>query len=436
MNNISFESQKSKVVVYGYCDSFFKWKTPETHVYHFNALVINHENKLYVVANRELLVNCQSLIMYYSVFDSNNTILSNDLQVAFSLYEFNLAILVSKNCDCLDTSKSKIVHGSTRNKELYGYPFHNLKIPPNKNKNEKYVFSNVNIIKKKKTIIYDIAISQGKFFNTELIQINYTPECLYFIFKLGEIEGTIIHGMSVFDHNNNLFGISMYADDYKIFVLPAIYIYKLFKDYFEFKDKQSEYQGLYTIDADISIESIPLKVFMKDENIYIHNSYFNEDMPLYLHSLINPEEVENCIKLQLFNDFTITLTSRSYFSTGQSIPYIDVKGIIITQFTLELVNTCHFIRYNITNDMIEKFDSNYKMTSENIKEYKKKFIIIDCLNNKMRKKYNLSKLVPKSKIYVPFVSAINDKEISDIDTLKQMDIRKISLTSGIDIIVQ
>ncbi|XWV26212.1 hypothetical protein QJ857_gp0864 [Tupanvirus soda lake] len=475
------------VVVYGYNSNDFTWRNLDLRsVYHTTGLVIKYQNKKYIVTTRQRLISCKNIVMYHCYFRGTEPVMRNDLQIMFQSIEYNIVILGTKECDEFDLTMSEIIYGDYDPKNICpSYDITKSKyVVPTKRSHFNTVRMDMDL--ESDTINYQAHIYDVKFVESFIYDTSYVPNnYMYkFIFK-NEPDSKLygICGAIIFNKKHQLVGMVSMCEENELFVLPTKALIKIVNDFFRFKNNPNQYSGIttlpfnYKINSDcveitntnIVISNTGKKLVKKNDKLIsignfdieintdalVYDIDFKESIPLEIFVALNfdcdkPFDVilqrkKKIINISLYGmpvkDY-LPLTNQSYYYPINSIPYVNLNGIIFVQLTHELLDITVYRNVILSNNLLDKY---FADENDNFK----KILIIDCLNHEIAEKYKLPQLLPISEKQIlkcPFVTTINGKETTNLVELeniistnikdKKIIIRTgISYTDQFDIIV-
>lgn len=450
------------VTIYGYNINDFSWlKISNNKIVHTCGFVMVYENKKYVITTRSRLSSCKNIIMYYTSLDDRN-IFKNELHILFQSIEFNIIILGSINRDCLDLMTSEIIFGKNNKNDINAFIFENnfndftyfkpdrityhINITNLKIKNSKYSYHN-NIYKVTyiESIIYDDT---------------YLPPNYFYKFKINLKKNiTGICGTIIINEMKEMIGMSSIYKNRELFVLPIKSLYKILSDFVHHRNNPKEYYGLLTLPlnlksnkdhdnfiaincSDIELKTINgIKKIKKDDeiikidnkellvdsmNIMILDKEYNINLLFDIYLRLNlknniPMDItimrkNKIINYKIFgeylNNYIFPITNQPYFNPHDIIPYIKLKNLIIVELTHELLDICFLYMKEIKNDHINSF------IGDNDNGFQQHLLIIDCLDKKYVKEFNLPSLdFNRSHNNILSLFSINNKNVTTLNDI-------------------
>lgn len=324
------------VAIYGYNENNFRWMPNSGRsVYHTSGLIIEHNNKKYIVTTRAKLISCKNIVMYHSYFIDSDTVpvMRNDLQILFQYIDFNIIILGTKNYNELNLDVSEILFGNY-NPKIVSPSYNimkNIFVTPTKRSHYHVARMSMNL--ESDTIQYNVHIHDVKFNKSVVYDKTFLPESYMYKFNLKNNESSLeesmiipqgelsvpktgvlqeesseinldgICGAIVFNKKHQLVGLisktekskkeGLHNNKLKIYVIPTKIIIKIVIDFVKNLDKPDEYHGLMTlplnlkisktntikIDHNVVINTIECKKTLKinDDLISINGNPINND---------------------------------------------------------------------------------------------------------------------------------------------------------------
>ncbi|XWV24962.1 hypothetical protein QJ856_gp0817 [Tupanvirus deep ocean] len=324
--------------------------------------------------------------------------------------------------------------------------------------------------------IYDVKFMKSFIYDSSYVPNNYMYK---FTFK-NETEPKLygICGAIIFNKKHQLVGMISMSEENELYVLPTKTLCKVVNDFVRFKDNPNQYKGIVSLpfnyalnnnhveitdintfvldspsgtsfasSSELSKRSSPSgtskKIFRKndklisvgnfdievDDGINVYDKDFRENIPLEIFIALNfdcdkPLDItilrkKKIINMSLCSASTrdcLPLTNRSYFYPINSIPYVNLNGIIFVQITHELLDITMYRNILLSNNLLGKY-----FADEN--DNYNKILIIDCLNYEIAEKYKLPQLLltsEKQKLECPFVTTINGKDVSNLIELQNI----------------
>jgi hypothetical protein len=467
------------VAIYGYDSDDFTWIDDKPRlVYHTTGIIINHQEKKYVITTREKMISCKNIVMYHSYFRGNEPVMRNDLYVIFHSIEFNIIILASVGRSELNLSDSEIITGHHEPNVIcpsYNNTANKTCVVPTKRSNYSAVKMDMNL--ESETIDYIVNIYDVKFLSSLIFDDSYVPNNLLYEFTLKNTKDKKkekligICGAAIFNKKRQLVGIISRSKGKIFHVLPRFALIKIFNDFIQYQNIPDQYEGLIHLPFDYyitknkkirvsdsctikTIDSTLANISKNDELIticdydiniinneaYISDDVYKEYMPLDIFVRLNydkstPIKIVFRHQKKLTNiDFygipsseAIALSNRSYFNPSSCIPHVNINGVIIVELTHELLDLTACNKIEIKNSIVDKyFEEISGQDNINI------LIIIDCLDNKIVNKYNLPKILfgKRQTLICPTVLKINNKKVLNLHEV-QNEVQKCNLNDAI-----
>lgn len=456
-------------------------------VYRTSGLIVEHNNHKFVITTRTKLISCETIVMYHSYFDGNEPVMCQELSIIFQSIKCNIIVLSSKGKNELDLSFSQIIHGEFEPQLVCPtckiYDNNNI-IPT---KRSQYFIAAMNMDINSNIIKYTTKIIKVKYVNHEIYEQAYIPEKYMFIFKclnqtspestsnLSNTPDPILQSYSdltgicgsvVFDIRHRVVGIVIMTDNQKIFVLPIKHLKKIFNEFYNFRNIPKLYhassmlpflcevdkKNKIIITSDSIVNSTNGKIILKKNDIVTHinlcpikfivdqHTVFDEDyqqyIPVnaYLEMILSPthptkiafqRKKHNSSQISVFsldiypveNKIEIPLTNQPNYNPKDLIPYLIIRDLVIVQLTHELMDIMTFHNIIMKNKLFEQIIENKHEKNNKI------FIIIDCTNNILAKKYNLPQILTfdnKQIIECPVIMTINSKIVKSFDKINKI----------------
>lgn len=200
-------------------------------------------------------------------------------------------------------------------------------------------------------------------------------------------------------------------------------------------------------DEIIQVNGLP--ILLENDSIKIWDSDYKDHLPLDLYLRLNltkdttikmlvrgsrknprikgngePNLFElSDIKGSPLNHFIFPISSRPYFYPTNSISYSNIRGLIITELTHELIDICACHQIVLTNDIIEMI---YR---EGIPDCQQFLVILDCLSQELIDKYHLPCLTCDRKrvIPIPIIYQVNENKVSTLADVSSLHDNLVSL---------
>lgn len=446
-------------VIYGYHSNYFSWQdNTDRTVYHTTGLIFEIENNYYVLTTRSHLISCKNIIMYHRYLRDNEIILRNDLRILFQSIEYNIIILVSENKNSFDPLESEIISGDYDKLAIcpsYIFPTDSQGVPT---KRSKYSAIKTNMDLTSDTLKYEIDSLNVKYLLPFMESETFLPAVFLYKYRIDDTSDMLgIIGSVIVNKKNQLIGIVSKSISNNLFVLPTILLSKIVFDFANNLSNPDAYEGLcslnicFDINNQSKIEISENNIVKKENDTFIlkkndiinkidgKNPYINNDIVLVYDSKLgenipidiyfqlnsaNGKEISleidrfgTIINLNIvgsINRKELSLTNIPYFNPDLPIPFINLGGIIIVEFTHELLDIMFSNKIYISNKLIDNFIHEGLLDNE-LEQINNMLLIIDCLDNNLAKKYNLPQLKSNnSHNVVPFVTKINDYSVSSL----------------------
>lgn len=444
------------VAVYGYNNNEFPWKeTVNRTVYHTTGIIVDHNNKKFVITTRTSLISCQNIIIYHGCTKNIRNIMKNELEIKFQSIEHNIIILVTKNCYEFDPNKSETLYSDNEN--MYEWSSVNLcdNLFPVPTVRSKYFSIRINIGFTLDKASFCVQIDNVKYLNSFVYDESYLPDDYLYKYSLENTDNCLkgINGAFIFNKKNKLVGMVTKSINNMLYVLPKKSMSKIFLDFIDYLDTPLEYHGLLSLpfkyqvnnnhviiisnsnvrtsDGFIGVKKNDQVVSINDKNIFVKSKIaviFDDDyqnnvpLHIYLKYAINKTPInmkilrrKKIVNLSIYGSNNISddipLTNQPFFSPIIYIPYVRLETIIICQLSHELMDICAYHSFFIRNDVINDYFESNNTVPKNI------FLVIDCLDDVIAKKFSLPQLKinnVKTTLYCPVVTTINGNIISNL----------------------
>ena len=243
------------VVIYGYKSMEMSWKDFDNRtVYRTSGLIVEHNDKIFVLTTRTKLISCKTIVMYHSYFSGTEPVMRQELSIVFQSIKHNIIILASasivpeelttKENRVLDLALSEIIHGEYDPQ---------LRCPTNKinnnqsivpTKRSQYFMSIMDININDNVIKYTTKIIKIKYVDSKTYDQSYLSEKYMFVFRrskrkilFNEENNNLVGvcGAVIFDIKHRPLGIVSMTNDNKIFVIPIKQIKKIFNEFYNFR---------------------------------------------------------------------------------------------------------------------------------------------------------------------------------------------------------
>jgi hypothetical protein len=461
----SKEKLSQIVVVYGYNHKDFPWRTTiERNIYHTSGLIISCGEKKYLLTRRNGLAGCNNIVMHYSHFNDNETVFRNNLSIIFQSMEYNIMILGTVGKNELDLSASEIVTGTLDNKSICdSYDILNKKISVPTTRSRYYTaILDTNL--EKETLHMNVDVYVAKFRKGFIHDKTYLPKNYMYKFQIlqrnnAEIFG--IYGAAVFNKKLELIGIITETSKNMAFVLPTKMLQKIVTDFIGNLENTKKYMGPRALPFDYKVsKKIGVKIMnihethdkknIKENDIIcsingkeiiiidtidkkmsfaaLYENSYQTEIPLDIYLRLNLKQdvltkmtikrLDKIHEVEILNVPSLlspfAYTAQPYYFPGDLLPYMNANGVIVVELTHELIHIIHSQNIKIKNNILEMY------FQDKLVDFNKYFIIIDCLNTDLTKKYDLPQWNINDKkytIYCPTVKKINQKNISSLDDI-------------------
>lgn len=459
-------------VIYGYNQHELAWKDIDTRsIYHTSGIIVNYNEKKFIITTRSRLISCQNIVMYHCYFNDEEPIMKNNLEILFQSIEYNIIILGTKGHNELILSASENLYGSNINNDICpSIDINKLKyIKPSKRTVYHTIIMNIDL--ESRTIKYNTDIYDVKYQESIIYDRSYIPDNFMYQFKIDSVDANLIGicGSPIFNRNHELVGIITKTENKNLYVLPTKALNKIIRDFNMFYNCPMDYlgpltipftydiiknialiedtcniltiDGITTLNTNDKIISIGLHdMIIKDDMIKIYDPDYKEYIPLEIYLNINlehniPINLSVMRKKKILNinvigtkmDNILLLTDESYYHPKFLIPYINYNDLIIVQLTQELIDVMTYHKAILRNKIIDDF-------MENSNLQKNCLLILDCLNDNLSKKHILTKLTLKERqvIACPYIISINGDDVKTLAKLESI----LSKTNKIKIAIQ
>ena len=399
------------VSICGYNNNEFMWKEASDNdaVYQTTGIIIVWEGKRYIITIREYLISCRHIVMYR--YAQDQTVVKNMLQIYFQSLEYNILILGTEEVLDLsiDLKSTKLIAPTKRS----GY--------------------NVTIVKMRED--YYIDTYDVKFVKATIYNKSYLPDKYMYKFTISNCKDLFGScGAPILNKKNILIGMVMKSDNAKLLVLPTKAMQKVVDDFVSFIYRPFSYQNLLKLPITLQIKKSKVTVLEEkallisvdhndisvvDDIIMIYDKDYNNQIPLdiYLNLTlkqdiavilqIEKKKVQSEVSLfpvpYTFPYFP--LSKQLNFEPCETIPYINLKGIIIVEMTHEVCDIMMRHRKTINNYIMENLEGNHPH-----------LLIIDCLDPTLRKKYKLPNIIPDKKqtLKCPVIVTIDERAVTTL----------------------
>src|SRR3984885_2068335 len=399
---------ESIVAIYG-CDVRYDLSWVENYskeVYQTTGILISYQENEYVLTNRKKIINCQNIFMYQSLYRNDNAhIYKHDLEISFQIPELNLILLCTKGNDKFIFDKNISLSDKISEQKYSSSSFRLDEYFNNSlSKKKKYFCIKSDIVVDynsicKRNIIYGTSFKKGVIINYKESFSNYHH--IFHIPAINHQNFCGINGSLIVDSKFELIGIvdSMNIDN-NCYVTPVKTIVKILDDFITFKPNPKLYMGLKSlffsykicekkliINKDVEVITLDgnkiIKFDINRKNVIMHYDIFG-------------------VSLNLFNT---KYSDQLFFYPKEIIPYINLKGLIIVQFTHELIMIMKsqniIIKNNINNN---------------------RCLIIDCIDEKIKNGIIKLKKTNQStrSINLNVIDTVNCKKIYKLSDIKDI----------------
>lgn len=474
----SKENLGQLVTIIGYNANDFRWVSrPEKVVYQTGGLLFEHQSKKFVITSYSRINSCDHIMAYHSPFDEKKTIMKNDLYILFQSIEHGLIILGTKGKLEFDPEKSDIVYGGKIPQEICKYhqiSFQNL-VPT---KRTQYYTIKIDLDLDSHSVKYNAQVYRAKYLESFLNDETFVPTQYLYRFRLDNSEKHDLCGIIgsiIFQKKKDGFKlIGMINKDHKniVTVIPSKIINKTIYDCIYYLDNMNIYSGIVDLPITYKIsKSSEIKICKKitfgtksllendkiisiqGQSVIIENdepkildidykallpidlycrSNFDQNTKIDLLVHRKNKKINLTIQGIPIKESIFPITSQPFYLPSDPIPFIDINGIIIVEFTHTLLDLTALHKIDIKNCIIKKF-----FTDDNFKE--RFLFIIDCKNKLLSRKYNyLPELHfnSKQKIIVPILRSIGKIPVRTLDEIKNIsyDPEKIKLEKEKDFV--
>lgn len=446
----SKENLEQLVAIYGYNIKDFGWQdTNYRSMCYASGVIINCNEKKYILTTRDRFIYCQDIVMYHSYYRKEEPIMRHNLDIIYQSIEHNIIILVSKGCLELDLTKGELVNDQNIPKTLTnGYHILGDSFPvPTKKTNLYLIKSAINF---EPDIIFQTQIHDVQFIKSIVDEYKYLPRTLMYYFSL-KIEPDILNGSVIINRRQHLIGIVSRSNDGYLYVIPMKIIRKIVNDFIYYENQPEKYSypitlpfgyyvhdktalihKKYIVDTDngkkhlkandqiISVSKSDIIIKQNDINVYDSELKIPIPFDIYLNmnfkigDMVNiiferdGKKINLTIRTTAFIIFPKISSSDIYFP-NYTIPYININGLIIVELTHELMDLLVMKKIMVRNYLVDNL-MHEEANSESV------LMIIDCLNSDLALTWNLPRLEAhtKQKIHAPFVFAINGISVSSL----------------------
>lgn len=452
----SKEDLEQIVVIYGYNAKDLSWKESDNRsIYHTSGLIVNHNDKKYVISTRCKLISCQNIVMYYTNLEVSNSVLKNDLHILFQSIEYNIIILGTIDYEYLFFDKSILLSGTPKIDNTYpSYDINNNNKYLKPSKKTTYYTTKIDI-NLDSNITYDIQLYNVKYLKSIIYDESYLPNIFMYKFEIVDNGNDLvgIYGSPVFNIKHQLVGIVSKSIDKVLYILPTKSYLKIISYFinsisitvpldipfsYQIVNKKAIINNNYHIltttgSYDLQLNDILKSVnnediIIKNKQIMIYDSGFKDYLPLdvYFNTNLYPEmsmtiniirddkNIEiNALPVPYNN--ILLLSNQPSYHPMHIIPFVNLSNLIIVQLTQELLDimACHQI--TIRNRIIDQFMDNLILERDCL-------LIIDCLDKNLINRYLLPELIigRKKSLDCPIIVSINKNKINKLDYLIKM----------------
>ena len=452
-------------------------------VHQISCVIIENNGSKYVISARKKIIQCKKIELYYCKF--GQLIYKNDLQILFQSIETNIVILGTVGYDDLRLDLSELIKGNIDNIDYM--PFQSpTNIPsitiPNK-------FTMPKLKKKYYAGMIDVnpvdeIVSNNNYefkYKRSSIATNcYLPPIYMFEFELKKKKLIMndfkdLYGTFIFDHNQKPIGfITEITSEMYCIVLPIRHVYKIINNFFDGINVDHSTKSLcspisYTVrktpkSANMIIDSVyidtNINLKSKDRIISIDNK---EIIIKGNEALVFDDEYDDCLPFDVYlglnlnsysmmnitierknkiisydfpgvpiDTYRLSLTDQSEFYPTDPIPFINLGGLIIVQFTHELLDILAGNQIKLNSYVIDDF-----MASVDNKKINHLLILSNSSKKKKTVSINMSSIGSYNIIDCPILLKMNGTKVCTLVELNQLIKKRntltISLHSPLDI---
>jgi len=451
-------------------------------VYQISCVIIEHNGSKYVISARKKIIQCKKIELYYCKF--GQLIYKNDLRILFQSIETNIVILGTNGYDELRLDLSELIKGNIDNVNYM--PFQSptdipaitisnkFTMPKSK---KKYYAGMIDV-----NPIDDIVSNNNyefKYRGSFIMTNTYLPSIYMFEFeltkkKLIENDFRNLYGTFIFDHDKKPIGfITEIMLDARCAVLPIRHVHKIINNFFDETKSGHSTKSLclpisYIVKknnktANIIVDSVYIdtnidlkskdriisidnkEIIIKGNEAVVFDDEYDDCLPfdVYLRLNLNSYSMMN-ITIERKNkiisyDFygvpidthMLSLTDQAEFYPTYPIPFINLGGLIIVQFTHELLDILAGNKIKLNSYVIDDF-----MASDDNKKINHLLIVSNSTKKKKTLNINVSSIGSCNVIDCPVLLKINGTKVNTLTELnnliKKRNALTISLRSQLD----
>lgn len=383
-------------------------------VYQISCAVIEHNGYKYVISARKKIILCKKIELYYCKFGT--IIYKNELRILFQSIETNIVILGTVGYDKLRLDLSVEVMGNSTN-QLHSHPYSVFSPTdiPSIIISEKFTMPKLK--KKYYASMIDVDIDRNRYIQN-IYQFTYVksfvttghylPPIYMFEFELTkkkqfENDFRNLYGTFMFGYDGKPVGLVTEVVITRTVVLPIRHVYKIINSFFNIdnyagslclpisysvkvnktnrtnKTKSTKKFDMIvnsnsnsdgSIKSGDKIISIDNKeIIIEDGVVLIFDDIYMDHIPfdvylrlnLNLHSMMNivVERKNKIISYDFvgvpIEDHMLILTDQPYFLPIDPIPFVNLGGLIIVQFTHELIDILACNKIKLNNYVVNEF---------------------------------------------------------------------------------
>ncbi|AGC01991.1 hypothetical protein H012_gp469 [Acanthamoeba polyphaga moumouvirus] len=452
--------EKNMVVIYGYNYNCFPWRyNKDKSVYKTCGFVIKYNNDRYIVSTRQKLISCSDIIAYS--FNKKKDEISRHILI--------------KIHHCIETNIIIFQVTDEDSFEIKGFDIKNFTIP---NKNNEYQIIKVDLNLESIINQFNIHYYDIKYIKPTLFKKTFVPRNYMYKYKVYGNHSEDNFSGSLIIESENIVGISSIIINNIHYVVPMKFIKKIIDDYIYNSNNKFIQSGLtylpfnYIIKEDVAIvlkqtkvstingnkiikaNDIILsinknKIIVKNNDAFIYDEELKDFIPIDIYIMWNHNQ-DNILRIKIKrgekiisigvnktkSTSSLNLTKLWEDNYESVIPYYNLNGIIITWLTHELIDILISHNYIPSNYIIDS------LFEGDIDKLKDTLIIIDCLDDGVRYKYDLPTIKKKClkngnlNCYVvkkiKNICAQSISKLEDIDNLKTTNCKiKLQINNSI-----
>ena len=420
-------------------------------IFQQSCAIIEHNGNKYVCSTRSSIIRCKKIILIYGT-DSN--IYQNELCVIFQSIETNIVILGTIGHPKLKLELSTVIKKNKDNISTVSFPEINpITITdkftnPRAKKNYYGGMVDIDI----ENDIYNQNIYKFVYIKSNITDHVYLPSIWVYEFELAKKNKSDLSGLCgslISTPKKKIIGIVTSASLNTCIVLPTRHLYKIVSMCFDQSDfcrslrlpigcsiKKNKKKSDLVVDWSLipeiksrdKIISVDNKEISVDQSgALIYDEKYKEYIPLdiYLRLNLNPYSMMNiALKRNKKNisydlrdpieDHMLKLTDQADFVPTDLIPFYNLKGLIIVQFTHELIDIFAFNKIKLNNRIVDKF-----MDSVDDKRIDKLFVVSD-ISKKKKIQIKLHKSIEYDTLDCFELCTINGTGVSILSDIKPL----------------